>query len=282
MIEIGKMNKLQIIKKTVAGAYLNLGSKNAREAEDILLPKNQLPQKFDEGDEIEVFVYIDSENKPAATIKKPKLTIGELALLRVVETTNFGAFLDWGLDKDLLLPFKEQKGRVKKGDLCLVGLHINNITNKLCATMYIYNLLDSNLSYKKNDMAQGTVYSINKDLGIFVAVDNRYHGLVLNKELYGDYALGATVEVRIKKVREDGKLELSLRKPAHGEIESDAQKIIQQLKLNDGKLLINDSSSPEQIKAELNMSKSAFKRAIGRLLKEGVITISKDGIKMSW
>lgn len=280
MIEIGKMHKLQLIRMTETGAYLNCKNKKDRD-DDVLLPKNQVLQEFEIGDEIEVFVYTDSEGRTIATIRKPKLTIGDLGLLRVVEITDFGAFLDWGLQKDLLLPIREQVGKITKGDLCLVGLYIN-INNKICATMRIYDLLSTESPYKQNDIVHGTVYNINRELGVFVAVDNKYHGLILNKELYGNYTEGDNVEVRIKKVRDDGKLELSLRKEAYNEIESDAQKILDQLKLNGGFLPINDNSSPDYIKSELNISKGAFKRAVGRLLKEGVIKITEEGIEMMW
>lgn len=280
MIEIGKMQNLQVIRKTEIGAYLNLTDE--KDKNDILLPKKQMPQELEIGDEIDVFVYVDSEDKTIATTKKPKLTIGELGFLDVVDTTSFGAFLDWGLDKDLLLPLREQVGKVIKGDSCFVGLYINNVSNKICATMYINNLLSTKSPYKQNNRVQGTVYSINKDIGVFVAVDNKYNGLILNKELYGNYNIGDNIEVRIKKVRDDGKLELSLRKEAYYEMESDAQKIMERLKLNHGILPINDNSSPDYIKAELNMSKSAFKRAIGRLLKEGAILITEQGIELRW
>jgi predicted RNA-binding protein (virulence factor B family) len=279
MIEIGRMQKLQLIRKTELGAYLNY--KNAKDRDDVLLPKNEVPQEFEIGDEIEVFVYKSSEDITIATLRKPKLTIGELGLLRVVETTNFGAFLDWGLQKDLLMPLKEQVVKISKGDLCLVGLHINN-GNKICATMHVYDLLSTESPYKRNDRVHGTVYGINRDIGIFVAVDNKYHGLIHNNELYGNYAVGDNIEARVKKVREDGKLELSLRREAYNEIESDAQKIMARLKLNGGTLLINDNSSPDYIKAELNISKRAYKRAIGRLLKEGAIKITEEGIEMMW
>jgi len=279
MLEIGKMQKLQVTGKTGVGTYLNF--KNAKDRDDILLPKNKEQQEFEIGDEIEVFVYKDSEDKTVATVKKPKLTMGELGLLRVVDTTKFGAFLDWGLPKDLLLPFREQEGKITKGDLCLVGLYIDD-NNKICATMHIYNLLSTESPYKKNDRVHGTVYSINKDYGIFVAVDNTYHGLIHNNELYGNYNIGDNIEVRVKKVREDGKLELSLREEAYNEIEGDARKIMERLKSSGGNLLINDNSSPDYIKAELNISKRAFKRAIGRLLKEGAIKITEEGIERMW
>ena len=203
MIELGKMQKLEVIRKTQIGVYLN--SKNDKDKDDILLPKNQVPQEIEIGDEIEVFVYKDSEDRTISTVKKPKLTIGELAVLRVVETTNIGAFLDWGLEKDLFLPFREQVGKVIEGGTYLVGLYIDS-SNRLCATMNIYNLLSTQSPYKENDRVHGTVYSISKELGAFVAVDNKYQGLIPNKELYGNYNQGDNIEVRIKKVRPDGKL----------------------------------------------------------------------------
>ena len=279
MIEIGKMQKLQLFRKTEKGAYLNF--KNGEDIDNVLLPKNEVSQEIEIGAEIEVFIYKDSEDKLIASVRKPKLTIGELGLLRVVEITNFGAFLDWGLQKDLLLPIREQEGEISKGDLCLVGLFIYN-RNKICATMHVYNLLSTESPYKQNDIVSGTVYSINKDIGIFVAVDNKYHGLIHNNELYGNYAIGDYIEVRVKKVREDGKLELSFRKEAYNEIENDARKIMERLKVSGGTLLINDNSSPDQIKAELNISKRAFKRAVGRLIKEGAIKITEEGIELMW
>jgi len=279
MVEIGKMHKLKVIKNSETGAYLN--SIDAEDSEDILLPKDQLPLELAIGDEIEVFVYQAAEGVTIATVTKPKLTVGELGILKVVDTTNFGAFLDWGLPKDLLLPLKDQVGEVKKGNSCLVGLYVNN-SNKICATMRIYDVLSTGAPYQKNDLVHGTVYRINKELGAFVAVDNKYHGFIHNQELYGNYAEGDQVEARIKKVREDGKLELSLRQEAYKEIETDAEKILERLKLNGGKLPINDNSSPDYIKAELNMSKRAFKRAVGRLLKEGAIKTTDEGMEATW
>jgi len=279
MIELGKIQILEVIRQTPIGAYLN--ARNEKNSEDILLPKSQLPQELKIGDDIEVFVYKDSEDRIIATARKPKITIGELAVLKVVETTKIGAFLDWGLEKDLLLPFKEQEGEVKKDDKCLVALYVDN-SNRLCATMKVYELLSTESPYKNNDRVSGIIYSINRQYGYFVAVDNKYHGLILDKEVYGTYAIGDIVEARIKKVREDGKLELSGREAAYKEIEGDAQKILNLLKLRNGKLQLNDNSSPEKIYAELNMSKKAFKRAVGRLIKEGAIKTTEDGMEAQW
>lgn len=280
MIELGKIQILEVIRQTPNGVYLN--TRLEKNSEDILLPKNQVPQDVKSGDDIEVFVYRDSEDRLIATTKKPKITLGgQLAVLKVAETNNIGAFLDWGLEKDLLLPFKEQEVQVKKGDECLVALYLDN-SNRLCATMKIYNLLSTKSPYKNNDRVSGIVYSINMQYGYFVAVDKKYHGLILDKEAYGTFKVGDTVEARIKKVRTDGKLELSVREAAYKEIETDSQKIMNLLKLRNGKLQLNDNSSPEKINAELNMSKKAFKRAIGRLFKEGAIKITDEGIEALW
>jgi len=279
MIELGKIQTLEVIRKTQIGLYLN--TKNESGKDDILLPLSQVPQDINIGDEIKVFVYKDSEDRMVSTVRTPKLTLGELAVLKVVEVATIGVFLDWGLEKDLFLPFREQLGTVVKGNSYLIALYID-VSNRLCATMNIYNMLSYDSPYKENERVHGTIYSISKELGAFVAVENKYQGLIPNKELYGNYAEGDKIEVRIKKVRQDGKLELSLRQEAYNEIDGDAQKIVDRLKLSGGKLLINDSSSPDQIKLELNMSKAAFKRAVGRLLKEGAIKITDTGIDMMW
>ena len=279
MVKLGEIQKLEVLRNTQIGVYLN--SKNSKDKDDILLPKSQVPEETQIGDEIEVFVYKDSEDRMIATVRKPMLTLGELAVLKVIENTNIGTFLDWGLEKDLFLPFKEQDGKVLEGGKYLVALYIDS-SDRLCATMNIYDLLSSESPYKEKDMVYGTIYNISKELGAFVAVDNKYQGLIPNKELYGNYNQGDNVELRVKKVKPDGKLELSLRKEAYNEIEGDAQKIMDRLKLNNGSLLLNDSSSPELIKVQFNMSKGAFKRAVGKLLKEGAIKITDKGIEMMW
>ena len=276
MIELGKIQELKVIRKTSIGAYLN--TKDASDEEGILLPMNQVPRDLELEDEIEVFVYRDSEDRMIATMKKPSITLGELAPLRVVDNSRIGAFLDWGLERDLFLPFKEQIYRVEQDGTYLVGLYIDK-SSRLCATMDIYKFLSQESPYKENDRVNGTIYKIREDIGAFVAVNNKYDGLIPNKEFYGDYKCGDSVEVRIKKVREDGKLELSLRKEAYNEIDDDATKIMDRLILKGGMLRLNDNSLPEEIKSELNMSKSAFKRAIGRLFKERKIIITEKGIE---
>ncbi len=277
MIELGKMQELEVVRMTKIGAFLSTQYRS--DQEDVLLPMNQVPQDIEIGDEIEVFVYKDSEDRMIATMKKPKITIGEFAPLRVVDNTKIGAFLDWGLEKDLLLPFKEQTYEVEKDGEYLVGLYLDK-SDRLCATMDIYKRLSTESPYKENERVDGTIYQIHEDMGAFVAVNNKYSGLIPKKEFYGDYKCGDSVEVRIKKVREDGKLELSLRKEAYNQMDDDAIMILDRLTLNGGKLSLNDNSRPEEINAELNMSKSAFKRAVGRLLKERKVKITEKGIEL--
>ena len=279
MIELVKKQTLEVMSISPLGALLN--SKNEKEEAEILLPKIQVPEGIEAGNDIEVFVYKDSADKTVATVKEPKLQLGELAVLRVAEITKIGAFLDWGLEKDLFLPFKEQTGAIRKDGKYLVALYVDS-SDRLCATMKIYSRLSSESPYKVKERVQGTVYDINNEFGCFVAVDNIYHGMINKSEMFGNCAVGESVSARIKKVRADGKLELSLREPSHKEIEGDARKIFEILKEGQGRLKLNDSSPPEQIKAQLGMSKSSFKRAVGRLLKEGVIKITDDGIETSW
>lgn len=276
MIELGKIQKLKVIRKTKVGAFLN--TEYGSDEYDVLLPMNQVPQDIDIDDEIEVFVYKDSEDRMIATTRTHKIAIGKLAMLKVIDHSRVGAFLDWGLDKDLLLPFKEQTRNVSIGEEYLVGLYIDK-SHRLCGTMDIQKLLRDDSPYKVNDRVNGTIYRINEDLGAFVAVEDKYNGLIPIKELYGAYKYGDKVEVRIKKVREDGKLELSLRKEAFNEIDDDAKKILDRLIEAGGFLTLNDKSQPEEIKSVFDMSKAAFKRAIGRLYKERKIKITEKGIE---
>ncbi len=277
MIEIGMMQKLSVIREVAQGVYLN----EANGHEQVLLPKAQIPEGTKVGDELEVFVYRDSEDRKIATVKMPKIKLGELAPLKVVSVNRIGAFLDWGLERDLFLPFKQQVGRIHKGEVHLVGMYKDK-SDRLCATMKVYELLEVNAPYQVNDMVNGVIYAIKEAYGAFVAVDNKYHGMIPIKELYGEYKTGENLSLRVKNIRPDGKLELSLRKTTHLQMEDDAQKIMNELEKHQGKLSLHDKSTPEDIKEALHMSKAAFKRAIGRLMKEGAIDIKEDGIYRNW
>lgn len=277
MIELGKVQKLQVIREAEFGVYLN--TKDSKAEADILLPIKQVPEGINKGDEIEVFVYKDSEDRLIATTNRPKLVLGEVGVLRVAETTRIGAFLDWGLEKDLLLPFKEQIGKVERGKEYLVGLYVDK-SNRLCATMKVHRILSSDSPYKVDDKINGIIYRINKDMGAFVAVDNKYDAMIPKHELYWTYRIGDKIEARVTKVREDGKLALSLREKGQIQTDEDVIRVLTKMIKNGGVLMLNDDSSPEKIKEQLNMSKSAYKKVIGRLLKDKKIEIIKNGVRL--
>ena len=273
MIALGEKQILEVVKETDFGIYLSDGN----EEEKVLLPKKQVPQGIEVGDSIEVFIYRDSQDRLIATTNEPLLTLGKIANLKVKQVTGIGAFLDWGLERDLLLPFGEQTAKVKEGDFCPVALYIDK-SNRLCATMRIYGRLSAESPYKKDDKVQGVVYDIKENLGVFVAVDNRYFGLVPPPEVYKKFNVGEVVEGRVLEVRNDGKLNLSLRQKAYMQMDADAAFLLKELENNGGILPFNDKSDPELIKQKFNMSKNAFKRAVGRLLKEGRIELGESSI----
>jgi predicted RNA-binding protein (virulence factor B family) len=276
MIELGKYNTLEAIKKTDFGLYL--GEANTDGNTRILLPQKEVPEGINIGDKLEVFVYKDSEDRDIATTSKVPLTVGELAILKVKEVNQIGAFLDWGLAKDLLLPFKEQTTKVKEGDYVLVSLYIDK-SKRLCATMKVYNLLSTNPPYKKDDMVEGIVYDYIDSFGFFIAVDGKYSALIPKNQIFQPIKIGDKINARITEVREDGKLTLSLREKSYIQLDADALMIMSKLTEAGGFLPYHDKSDPESIKSKFNISKNAFKRAIGRLYKAGDIIITDDGIK---
>ena len=237
-----------------------------------------MPEGSRIGDKVTVFVYRDSKDRMIATVREPKLLMGQVAELEVVQVGQVGAFLDWGLEKDLMLPFKQHRGKVKQGDRVLVSLYIDK-SSRLCATMNVYENLRTDSPYRKEDKVTGRVYDISDNFGAFVAVDNLYSALIPKKELYGNVELGKDVQARVVQVREDGKLTLSVREKAYLQMDKDAEKILSILDSYDGVLPFNDRVSPQIIKRETDMSKNEFKRAVGRLLKEGKIEIGEKVIR---
>ena len=268
-MRLGEKQVLTVVKIVDFGVYL--GSDEER----VLLPKKQVPEGIEAGDPVEVFLYKDSSDRMIATTKEPKITLGQLAVLEVADVGRIGAFLDWGLEKDLLLPFKEQTVKVEKGDRCLVSLYVDK-SGRLCATMKVYPLLQTDSPYKKNDMVRGTVYEISRDFGVFVAVDNKYSALIPRREVYGRMFIGQQIEARVTDVKADGKLDLSVRGRIPEQMDEDARIIMERISKNGGFLPFTDKAEPERIKAEFGMSKAAFKRAAGRLLKQGRITIDEN------
>lgn len=277
MIRLGEKQELKIVRQVEFGVYLAV---SAEEMEDrVLLPRKQVPEGAKEGDKVTVFIYRDSRDRLIATVREPKLQMGQVAELTVAQTGKIGAFLDWGLEKDLLLPFKQQRGRVEQGDRVLVSLYIDK-SDRLCATMNVYDNLRTDSPYGKEDRVKGRVYEMSDNFGAFVAVDNLYSGLIPRKELYGDVELGRDVTARVVQVREDGKLTLSIRDKAYLQMDRDAEVLLTMLNKRGGTIPFNDKASPELILRETGMSKNEFKRAVGRLLKERKIQITGDAIQI--
>ncbi|MBR6627586.1 MAG: S1 RNA-binding domain-containing protein [Lachnospiraceae bacterium] len=276
MLRLGEKQELIIVKKVDFGVYL--AESGEKEQERVLLPIKQVPAGSAVGDALEVFLYRDSSDRMIATMTTPKLMMGEVAELTVAQVGKMGAFLDWGLEKDLFLPFKEQTTRVKAGDRVLCALYIDK-SNRLCATMNVYENLRGDSPYEKEDRVSGRVYQISDNFGAFVAVDNIYSALIPKKELYGEVRINTDVQARVVKVLEDGRLTLSIREKAYLQIEKDAQELLKIIDSYEGALPFNDKVSPEIIKRETGMSKNEFKRAVGRLLKEGLIEIGEKVIR---
>jgi hypothetical protein len=276
MIELGKYQTLEVMKKTDFGYYL--GETGSDGKHRILLPLKEALEGTKLGDHLEVFIYKDSEDREIATTAKVPITVEGLAVLKVKEVTKIGAFLDWGLMKDLLLPYKEQTAQVQAGDEVLVTLYVDK-SSRLCATMKVYDLLSTASPYKKEDMVTGTVYEIIDSFGVFVAVDNQFSGMIPKNEIFSPIHIGDSVQARVMNVREDGKLTLSLREKSYLQMDSDTVQILDKLKAAGGFLPFHDGTDADRIKAEFGISKNAFKRAIGRLYKAGTISITEDGIR---
>lgn len=275
MIQIGKKQCLNIVSRTDFGVYL--GTKE----EKVLLPVKQVPEDVEIGDALTVFVYRDSQDRLIATTNTPKIELDRIAKLKVAQTSQIGAFLDWGLEKDLFLPFKEQTYKVKLGDECLVVLYVDK-SSRLCASMRrVYNYLVPADCYEKDSQVSGTVIEINPDYGAYVAIDDKYYGMIPNNELFSKVNIGDRIEGRVVKVRDDGKLMIGLRKKAYLQMDDDSQFVLDEIKKRGGRLPFNDKASPELIRSQFNMSKNEFKRAVGRLFKERKIVINPDSIELT-
>lgn len=270
-MEAGSRVKLKIVRKKEAGVYLSDGEN------DVLLPKRQVPEGAETGDVLEVFIYRDSEDRLIATVNTPLIEKGMIRSLTVKSVTGIGAFLDWGLERDLFLPFKEQTGKVAAGKSYPVRLYTDK-TGRLCASMRLYEYLDKEPPYKKGDHVKGQVYQVKPGFGAFVVIENRYSGLIHANELYDRISIGDEVDVRIVEVRSDGKMDLSLRDTIPHQMEQDAEMVLDVIDSYGGVLPFTDKADPERIKEEFGLSKNAFKRAVGHLLKEHKVEIKDDSI----
>ena len=276
MIRLGEWQEMVVVKKVEFGVYL---APDAEEKEErILLPAKQVPDGCKTGDSLKVFVYRDSGDRMIATVREPKLVMGQVAELTVAQVGKIGAFLDWGLEKDLLLPYKEQKYRVQEGDRVLVALYIDK-SSRLCATMNVYKNLRADSPYRRDDRVKGRVYEISDNFGAFVAVDNCYSALIPKKELYGEVRIGEDVEARVVKVLEDGRLTLGIRENTVAQMEKDGEKLLGLLDSYEGVLPFTEKADPEVIRRETGMSKNEFKRAVGHLMKQGKVQINNGVIR---
>ncbi len=274
MFEIGRKQVLTAVKKVEFGVYF---AEEGQKEERVLLPAKEVPADLKLGDTLELFLYKDSSDRLIATRRTPKISVGEIALLKVVGVSKIGAFLDWGLEKDLFLPFKEQTTKLNPSDEVLVRAYTDK-SERLCASMKIYKYLATGSDYQKDDWVKARVYEISEKFGAFCAVDDKYSALIPAKEITKDVRVLDTFEARVTSVLDDGRLNLALRDKAYATIDKDADYVKYLINSYDGVLPFNDKASPETIKRECNMSKNQFKRAVGHLLKNGEIEIGEKVI----
>jgi len=272
---LGHFAKLKIRRFATPGAYLGLDEADDRDV--ILLIGSEIPEGAKEGDEVEVFVHLDSEGRPIATTRTSRLELGQVAFLQVTDSTEIGAFVDWGLAKELLVPFKEQTADMNVGDRYAVGLYVDD-TGRLAGTMRVTEMLGaggSKVEWELDEWVEGEAWRNDPDIGLFVILEKAFVGLVPRSEPHG-LSRGEASRFRVSNILPDGKIELSLRGHAHEELAGDAQRILDVLARPNAPR-IGDKSSPEQIRSTFGLSKKAFKRAVGRLLKDRAIDVGDDG-----
>jgi len=279
MIQIGKYNTLKILRDTKVGLFLGNPETDPEGVHDILLPNKYVPHQFEIDDELTVFVYLDHEERPVATLLEPYILLNEFALLRVNYINQVGAFMDWGMEKDILVPFKEQARPMEKGKRYLVYLYLDEKTNRLVASSKTNQFLNNdNLTVERGEEVELIVSHIT-EIGINVIINEKHKGLLYKDEVYDDtIRTGDRLRGYIKHIRPDNKIDVSLEKIGYERIEPNAEKILNELRASRGFLRLNDNSHPEDIKTVLQMSKKTFKKAIGALYKDKLIEIKDDGI----
>jgi len=275
MAEIGKFNRLRVKKRVPFGAYLDGG-----ELGEILLPKRYMPQRCEVDDEVEVFIYLDSEDRIIATTEKPKAIVGEFAMLQVVSVASMGAFLDWGLPKDIFVPFREQKTRMEKGKWYIVAVYFDHDSKRLVASAKIEKFLDNTIPGYSVGEEVDLLIASESDLGFNAIVNNRHTGVLYKNEVFQPLNRGDRVKGYIKKVREDDKIDLILQKPGYAKVDDNSQGILDKLKQHNGYIAVSDKSDPELIYSMFGISKKTFKKAIGGLFRDRVISIEEKGIRL--
>lgn len=272
-MEIGKHHTLKVDRITPPGAYLTNGS------EDVLLPTKYFNRNTKVGQEIKVFVYKDSEGRKISTTLKPHAEVNQFAFLKVNDVNDIGAFLEWGIEKDILVPYREQKLKLRKGQWCLVFLYLDEKSERVAATAKVAKYFKPAEGLAKGDEV-ALLITNDTELGTNVVVNNQFKGLIYATDIFHDFLEGDRIKGYVKEVRADGKLDISLRKEGMENLEVGAQQILEELKNNDGFLPLHDKSSPEEIQMMLQMSKKNFKRSVGILYKQKRIAINQDGIHL--
>ncbi len=274
MIAIGSYNSLEIVRKVDFGVYLSDGET------DVLLPLRQVPERAGQGEVLRVFVYTDSEDRPIATTYTPKAVAGEFGFLEAKSVGSFGAFVDWGLDKDLLVPFSEQRYPLMEGRSYVVRVLVDKLTNRVIGSTKLSKYLTEDTSLLSEGQEVDAFFFQHTDDGTMAIVNGKYRAALFPDEIFERLRVGERRRAYIKKIREDGKLSLSLSPQGYEAIASKAPSIIDLLKRNGGFLPYSDSTSPETIRAVFGMSKGSFKKLIGGLLRDGKIEISYHGIRL--
>lgn len=275
MAAIGLMNDLEVVKEVDFGVYLDGGAHG-----EILMPKRYVPEGSKPGDVLNVFIYLDSEDRLVATNEKPKAMVGEFALLPVVSITNVGAFLDWGLPKDLLVPFREQQQRMEAGRSYLVYVYLDDESQRIAATSKLDKCVDNiPVDYEVGEEVD-LIIAGQTDLGFKAIIDNSHWGMIYKNEVFQPLNIGQRLKGYIKAIREDEKIDLSLQKEGYEKIDEISQNILDKLAATNGFLPLTDKSSPELIKETFHISKKNFKKAIGTLYKHRLISLEENGIRM--
>ena len=271
-MELGKYNLLTIDRVTKVGLFLTDGTK------DVLLPLKYIPKNYEIGQDISVFIYLDHEERLVATTLEPYILLNQFGLLRVNYTNQFGAFLDWGLEKDLFVPFKEQARPMEKGKRYLVYSYIDEKTNRIVASSKTNQFLDNKALTVGVGDEVNLIISHTTEMGINVIINDKHKGLLYKDQVYDDIRIGDRVKGYIKSIRPDSKIDVTLQRQGYENIEPNSEKILLELKASRGFIRLNDSSHPEDIRTVFKMSKKTFKKAIGLLYKEKQIDIKEDGI----
>jgi len=279
MLAIGQLHTLTIDRDTPPGLFLKDDS--GEKENEILLPNKYKPESFELEDEIEVFVYLDHDERPVATTLKPYVKLDEFAYLRCVEVNKIGAFLDWGLEKHLFVPFKEQAYPMKEGQWYLIFCYLDEASERLVASSKVNHFLDNEELTVEPYEEVRLIVTNKTELGFNVIVNELHQGLIYHDEIFQDLKTGDQLKGWVKKTRKDKKIDITLQRPGYRSIEPNAQAILNELELQNGSLPLHDKSSPEEIKSYLEMSKKSFKRAIGTLYKQKMITIEENGIKLN-